>query len=67
VPSQDVAVEGKDLGFQCQQLSPQSSHAGPCNIREPSIIDVGDNFEQLLNTFAPDRRHDPELGKMGAD
>src|SRR5258708_18487194 len=29
VPCHDAAIEGQDLGFQCQQLSPESSHAPP--------------------------------------
>jgi hypothetical protein len=28
---------------------------------------IGDHFEQPLDTVAPDRRDDPELGKMGTD
>src|SRR5215467_9895125 len=28
VPCHDAAIEGQDLGFQCEQLSSKSSHAG---------------------------------------
>src|SRR5258708_11782642 len=67
VPCHDAAIEGQDLGFQCQQLSPESSHAGPGYLGEPSVTAIGDNFEQLLDTTAPDRCDDPELGQVRAN
>jgi hypothetical protein len=62
-----VAIERQDLGFQCQQLSPKSSHAGPCYLGEPRVVDIDDDFEQLLDTLAPDRCNDPELSKVRSD
>jgi hypothetical protein len=64
VLSHDAAIKGQDLGFQCQQLSPKSSHAGPGYLGEPSVVGIGNNFEQLLDTIAPDRCDDPELGQL---
>src|SRR5215467_2600782 len=67
VPCHDAAIEGQDLGFQCQQLSPESGDAGPCYLGEPSVVGIGDDFEQLLDTPAPDRCDDPELSQVRAD
>src|SRR5215468_7646847 len=67
VPCHDAAIEGQDLGLQCQQLSPKSSHAGPCYLGQPSVVGIGDDFEQLLDTAAPDRCDDPELGQVRAN
>src|SRR5215467_691483 len=64
MPCHDAAIEGQDLGFQCQQLSPKSSHAGPRYLWQPSVVGIGDDFEQLLDTTAPDRCDDPELGQV---
>src|SRR5262249_16751193 len=51
----------------CQQLSPKSSHAGTCYLWQPSGVGIGDDFEQLLDTTAPDRCDDPELGQVRAN
>src|SRR5499427_6504079 len=67
VPCHDAAIEGQDLGFQCQQLSPESSHAGSCYLWQPSVVGIGDDFEQLLDTTAPNRCDDPELGQVHAN
>src|SRR5262245_8223887 len=67
VPCHDAAIEGQDLGFQCQQLSPESSNAGPCYLWQPSVVGIGDDFEQLLDTTAPNRCDDPELGQVRAN
>jgi hypothetical protein len=48
-------------------LSAKSSHAGPCNLRKPSVIGVSDDFEQLLDTSASDWCDDPELGQVRAN
>jgi hypothetical protein len=31
------------------------------------VFRIGDNIEELFDTFASDRRHDAKFGKMGAD
>ena len=48
-------------------MSPKSSNAGPCYLWQPSVVGIGDGFEQLLNTPAPDRCDDPELGQVCAN
>jgi hypothetical protein len=58
----------------------ESEKAGTGNLRQPFVACVGDQIEQLFNTFAPgdqieqlfntfapDRRDDAKLGKMRAD
>jgi hypothetical protein len=67
VPCHDAAIEGQDLGFQCQQLSPESSQAGACYLWQPSVVGIGDDFEQLLDITTPDRCDDPELGQVRAN
>ena len=53
--------------FSAEQLGAKSGNARARYFGEPSVICIGDHFEQCLDTAAPDRRHDPELGKIGAD
>jgi hypothetical protein len=48
-------------------LSLKSSHAGPRYFEEPSVVDIGDDFEQLLDTPAPDSCDDRELRKVRSD
>ena len=67
MPSHDAAVECQNLGFQCQQLRPKSSHAGPGYLWQPSVVGIDDDFEQLIDTFTPNRCDDPELSKMGTN
>ena len=67
MPCHDAAIESQDLGFQCQQLSPKSSHTGPGYLGEPGVVDIDDDFEQLLDASAPDRCDDSELGKVRPD
>jgi hypothetical protein len=31
------------------------------------VAGIGDDFEQFLDAIAPDRRDDPEFGKMSTD
>jgi hypothetical protein len=45
-------------------LGPEGSHAGPGYLWQPSVVGIGDDFERLRDTTAPDRRDDPELGQV---
>lgn len=49
------------------QLAAKSGNARARYFGEPGVICIGDNFEQPLDTTAPNRRDDPELSEMGAD
>ena len=67
MPSPDAAIEVQNLGFQCQQLSEESRHAGSCYLWDPSVTGIGDDFKQLLDPTALDRCDDPELGQVRAN
>src|SRR5262249_44374103 len=67
MPCHDAAIEGQYLGFQWQQLSPKSSYAGPRYLWQPSVVGISDDFEQLLDTTAPNRCDDSELGQVRAN
>jgi MFS family permease len=66
VPGRDHTVERQNLFLDPAQLRPQCCQAHPRNLWHPFVTWIGDNVEQLLDTIAPDRRDDPELGKMSA-
>jgi hypothetical protein len=36
-------------------------------LRNSPVVWIGDDIEQFLHTVAPNRRNDPELGKMSPD
>jgi hypothetical protein len=67
MPSLDAAIECQYLGFQCHQLGAQRGNARARHFREPGIIDIGNDFQQLFDALASNRRYDPELGKVCAD
>ena len=66
-PSHDTTIECQYLGFQRQQLGAKRGNSGTRHLGEPGVIWISDSFEQLLDAIAPDRRDDPELGKVRAD
>src|SRR5258706_2684522 len=47
-------------------IAPCPKHARG-HFRNSLVVWIGDDIEQLLHTVTPDRRNDPELGKMGPD
>jgi hypothetical protein len=67
MPSLDAAIECQYLGFQCHQLGAQRGNARARHSREPGIIDIGNDFQQLFDALASNRRYNPELGKVCAD
>jgi len=67
VPSHDAAIEVQDLGFQCQQLSAESRHAGSCYPLGVECTGIGYDFGQLLDPTALDRCDDPVLGQVRAN
>jgi hypothetical protein len=58
----DAAVELQDLSLQCPQLTAESRKTSAGHLREPPVSCIGDDFQQLLDTPAPDRGDNPELG-----
>ena len=49
------------------QLSSERRETRTGYLRNPFVVWIGDDIEQLLDTAAPDRCNDPELGKMSPD
>ena len=67
VPGSDHTVELQNLLLQPSQLSPECHETRTGYLRNSLVVWIGDDIEQLLDTVAPDRCNNPELGKMGAD
>jgi hypothetical protein len=55
------------LLFEAEQLTAQRGEASTHNLRHPFVARIGNDTQQLLDAFAPDRRDDAKLGKMSAD
>jgi hypothetical protein len=67
VPGPDQPVELQDLLLDPSQLSPECRETRTSYVRNSPVVQIGDDIEQFLDTVTPDRRNDPELGKMGPD
>ena len=67
MPGRDATIECQYLGSQRQQLRTKSSNARTSYLWDPGVICIRDNFEQLVDAIATNRRDDPELGKICAD
>ena len=52
---------------QTSQLSPESQETRTGYLWNSLVVWIGDDIEQLLDTVAPDRCNNPELGKVGPD
>jgi hypothetical protein len=55
MPGDDASVELQDLSLQCPQLTAESSKTRTGDLGEPVVGCIGDDFQQLLDTPAPDR------------
>ena len=62
MPGHAASVELQYLGLQCPQLTAESSKTCAGHLGEPVVGWIGDDFQQLLDTPAPDRGDNPELG-----
>ena len=67
MPRDDASVELQDFGLQCTQLAAEGSKTRASQLWEPAVGCIGDDFQQLLDTPAPDRGNNPELGEICAD
>jgi hypothetical protein len=67
VPGPDQPVELQNLLLHPAQLSSQCQETRTSYLRNSLVVWIGDGSEQLLDAVTPDRRNDPELGKMGPD
>src|SRR5258707_11366271 len=63
----DHPIELQDLLLDPAQLSSECQETRTGHFRNSLVVWIGDDIEQLLDTVTPDRRNDPELGKMGPD
>src|SRR5258706_483237 len=60
-------VAWPDLLLDPAQLSSECQETRTGHFRNSLVVWIGDDIEQLPHTVTPDRRNDPELGKMGPD
>ena len=67
MPGTDQSVELQYLLLDPAQLSSECRQTRTSHLRNSLIVWVGQDIEQFLDTVTPDRRNDPELGKMGPD
>ena len=67
MPGSDHTVELQNLRLEHPQLGAECRETRTGNLGHPLVTWIGDDTEQFLDTIAPDRCDDPELGKMGAD
>src|SRR6478752_1358731 len=67
VPGPDQSVELQYLLLDPAQLSAECRQTRTSYFRNSLIVWIGQDIEQFLDTVAPDRCNDPELGKMGPD
>jgi hypothetical protein len=63
MPGDHASVELQDFGCRCPQLAAESRKTRAGHLREPAVSCFGDDFQQLLDTSAPEGDDNPELGK----
>src|ERR1039458_6565349 len=67
MPGPDQPVELQDLLLDPAQLSSEGQETRTSYLRNSLVVWIRDDSEQLLDTVTPNRRNDPELGKMSPD
>src|SRR5450631_4877851 len=67
MPGPDQSVKLQYLLLDLPQLSPEFQETCAGHFRNPPVAWIGYDIEQFLDTAAPNRRNDPELGKMAPD
>ena len=67
MPGPDQSVELQYLLLDPAQLRAECRQTRTSYFRNSLIVWIGQDIEQFLDTVAPDRCNDPELGKMGPD
>nr|WP_249152413.1 hypothetical protein [Bradyrhizobium liaoningense] len=63
MPGVDASVELQDVGLQNPQMAAESRKTRAGHLWDPAFSWIGDDFQQLLDTPAPDWGHNPELGR----
>src|SRR5450432_448110 len=67
MPGPDQPVKLQYLLLDPSQLSPECQETRAGHLRNPPVAWIGYDIEQFLDTAAPNRCNDPELGKMAPD
>src|SRR4051812_48866022 len=67
MPGNNALIELQDLSLQYPQLTAESRKTRAGHLRDPAVSWIGDDFQQLSNTPAPDGGNNPELGQICAD
>ena len=67
MPGHNHTVEVQNLLLKPAQLSPKCCETCTGYLRNLLVTWIGDDIEQFLDTFASDRRDDPELCKLDPD
>src|SRR5258706_2242734 len=67
VPGHDHPIKLQDLLLEAEQLSAERGKARAGNLWHPFVARVGNNMQQFVDSFAPDRRDNAELGEVRAD
>src|SRR5262245_66647134 len=63
VPGHDHSIEFQNLLLEAEQLSTQCAKTCTHDIRHPFVVSVGNDTEQFLDTFTPNRCNDAELDR----
>ena len=63
-PGDDAPVELQDPVFQATQLTAESSQARASHLGHPTIVWIGDDLQELLDTTASNRSNYPEVSKI---
>jgi hypothetical protein len=66
VPGHDQAIKLQYPRLEHLQLGTKRRNTHACDIRQPFVIVISGDLEQLFNTSASDRGDDPELGKVSS-
>jgi hypothetical protein len=67
VPGHDHSIEFQNLLLKAEQLSTQYGKTCTRDIRHPVVVSVGNDTEQFLDPFTPNRCDDAEFGKVSPD
>jgi len=67
MPGHDHSIELQNLPLEAEQLIAKRGKAHTANLRHPFVARIGNNMQQLGDSFTSDRRDNAELGKVSPD
>ena len=67
MPGMDALLDSSDLCCDRGVLAGKNFEAEPCGLRDPTILLIGNDLEQLGCAVATLRRDNAELGQVTAD